>query len=182
MNQTKNCHWWYCCTEMELGQNMNATERQESLQVKAFEQQERSRSRNDVMIRRLKNRERQRRYRARKRLEAEMNSTYVSDAVAMEKDGNDYNFVTLVHRKRNWKKDARRAHACSDQTPSTAAVSSVASNIESQTLFSEPGVTTEAQQPRASHPENGLSLRNSETQKPNLGRRNWKAEARKMTN
>ncbi|KAJ8774463.1 hypothetical protein K2173_016909 [Erythroxylum novogranatense] len=137
------------------------TESLDSLKMKTFEQQESSRSWNNIMMHRLKNRERQRRYRTRKRLETEMKMTCVPDQspvvnVEVEMNGNDRNFVAQVHCKRNWKKDAR-ANACKDSDD----------------------VIAEAPQMKALHAENPPSLQNSGTYRPNIGRRNWKAEARK---
>ncbi|BBH02887.1 hypothetical protein Prudu_013595 [Prunus dulcis] len=96
------------------GKDMNAAQTQDSFIMKPIDQRERTRSRNDVLTRRLKNRERQRRYRARKRLEADMKKPSIikqspPPQVEVQMNGFVSNYVPRVHCKRDWKKDARRA-------------------------------------------------------------------------
>ncbi|AAF25965.1 hypothetical protein AtNW77_Chr1g0036531 [Arabidopsis thaliana] len=81
----------------------------------------------EVMIRRMKNRERQRRYRARKRMREEEagnddNLSFETMGKQEEEEEEDEglefngpsgyveNFVRRVYCDRNWKKEARRAH------------------------------------------------------------------------
>ncbi|GAB2212153.1 hypothetical protein Droror1_Dr00025502 [Drosera rotundifolia] len=72
----------------------------------------------DIMYQRMKNRERQRRYRERKRLQAEnLNRSSSKSAPpanppaepSLKRTTNQH--ITRVHCTRDWKKDARRAHA-----------------------------------------------------------------------
>ncbi|KAJ9135051.1 hypothetical protein P3X46_032272 [Hevea brasiliensis] len=172
---------------MENRRNVNAIGTQDSIIMKSLEKKERLRSRNDIMTRRLKNRERQRRYRARKRLEADMKKSSVTNHSTtpqgdLEINENHNNYITRVHCKRNWKKDARRAHACKNlpEVPSAAVVSGLTLSTESQTQ-SALEAAIEPPLERKSHSENLLSLQSSET-KTNLGRRDWKAEARRKKN
>lgn len=174
---------------MENAQNMNATGTQDNFVVKPLDSNERSRSRSDIMTRRLKNRERQRRYRARKRLEADTKKAYVMSQLATpqvepEPNGNHNNYITRMPCKRNWKKDARRANACKnlEGTPTTTVVSDVALNIESQTVCLAPGIIADPPLERKIHCENSLSMPSSEIHKTKLGRRDWKAEARNKKN
>lgn len=171
---------------MENRPNLNATGTQDSDIMKPLEQKERFRSRNDMMTRRLKNRERQRRYRARKRLEADMEKSSVTNQSSipqgeLEINGNHNNYITRVYCKRNWKKDARRAHTCKSlQEASAAVISGVTLNSESQTHSLVPEVAIQPLIERKSHSENSLSMP-GET-KTSLGRRDWKAEARRKKN
>lgn len=84
----------------------------------------------EVMIRRMKNRERQRRYRARKRIREEAGideNLLFEEAVAttgqleeeeaeLECNGYVENFVRRVYCDRDWKKEARRAHLMMEKT------------------------------------------------------------------
>ncbi|XVF52356.1 hypothetical protein PTKIN_Ptkin05aG0012200 [Pterospermum kingtungense] len=165
---------------MEAGPNMNPTGTQGS-----FVTNTNSKSYNDIMTRRLKNRERQRRYRARKRLEADKQKSHVRNEptvpkVELQLDGILNNAMARVHCKRDWKKDARRAHICKRQedmlkasVPSTLTITS-----ENQTPCLPSGIRAEGPQEREGHSENSQNLVNCETRKPKLGRRDWKADAR----
>lgn len=154
------------------------------------------RSNNDIMTRRLKNRERQRRYRARKRLEAERNRDQTSQVlefrgnnthtpvylpqdshiVSQRKNAGSstqaidipiidtpQNFASRVHCRRDWKKDARRAHLDKQQK---AGGEKQLPSFNTQ-VNADPSVVTEAQ------PDN-----NDGTRRAVHSRRHWKAEAR----
>lgn len=77
----------------------------------------------EVMIRRMKNRERQRRYRARKRMreEAGIDESLSFETMGQQEEEEELefdgpssgyvdNFVRRVYCDRDWKKEARRAH------------------------------------------------------------------------
>ncbi|KAG7593701.1 hypothetical protein ISN45_Aa01g024860 [Arabidopsis thaliana x Arabidopsis arenosa] len=77
----------------------------------------------EVLLRRMKNRERQRRYRARKRMREEEagideNLSFETMGKQEEEEGLEFsgpsgyveNFVRRVYCDRDWKKEARRAH------------------------------------------------------------------------
>ncbi|KAM7525422.1 hypothetical protein LguiA_015324 [Lonicera macranthoides] len=106
--------------EMEARQNIYAPTTDLSI-MKPLGQREDSRSPPDLMTRRLKNRERQRRYRARKRLEADMkkascitNQPSPLQVNIQQVNSIISNFVSRIYCKRDWKKDARRAHVPND--------------------------------------------------------------------
>lgn len=129
---------------------------------------------NDIMTRRLKNRERQRRYRARKRLEADMQKSHVVcqptlPQVELQLDGILSNGITSVLCKRDWKKDARRAHICKgkEDTLNASVQSNLIITVESQTQSLTSKIKAE-----------GTLERDCETGKAKLGRRDWKADAR----
>ncbi|XP_058085931.1 uncharacterized protein LOC131233295 [Magnolia sinica] len=72
-------------------------------------------ARDDIMARRLKNRERQRKYRARKRLEADMRNAHLRNQPAsLQIDFQPRGVIRFEsrvnHHRRDWKKDARKAH------------------------------------------------------------------------
>lgn len=148
------------------------------------DQIEHTKSYNDAITRRLKNRDRQRRYRERKRLEAhskKASSINSSTQLQVEKqlNGNLTNGTTTrVHCKRNWKKDARMAHKLKGQ----AVVISHGPDISASTLANESGAPhlpvgmtaeplLESKLPSSSD--------NHETTSTRHGRRDWKADARK---
>jgi hypothetical protein len=168
---------------MENSKNMNAsTGTQENLMMNPPEQRHRTKGRLDIVTRRLKNRERQRRYRARKRLEAEIQKSCVTNEstlpqVELQQNGIHSLCVTRVHCKRDWKKDARRAHTPKDQevTPN----GTVTLTSESQTSCLPSGIKAEPPLEREWHPEISHSVVNSETHRTIVGRRDWKADARK---
>ncbi|XWS38748.1 hypothetical protein CRYUN_Cryun19dG0157000 [Craigia yunnanensis] len=144
-----------------------------------------TKSHNDIMTRRLKNRERQRRYRARKRLEADKQKSHVRSQptiqqVELQLNGILNNAMARVHCKRDWKKDARRVHICKGQedTLNASVQSTLIITTESQTPCLPSGGRAEGQPERECHSENSHNLVNCETRKPKLGRRDWKADAR----
>ncbi|KAL2348955.1 hypothetical protein Fmac_002955 [Flemingia macrophylla] len=164
--------------------NQNAAGTQDSSIVKSVDQRARSKGRNDIMTRRMKNRERQRRYRARKRLEAETNKSFVVEEAApvqveLQPNGNHY-FMTRVYCTRDWKKDARRAHVLKPQETN--------GSMDSPTMTSIPEVTCLAiGQMSETVPEREIqslssSIVSNETPRVVLCRRDWKAEARRKKN
>ncbi|GER35444.1 6-carboxy-5,8-tetrahydropterin synthase [Striga asiatica] len=94
------------------------------------DEKENGTSPDDILVRRLKNRERQRRYRARKRHQADLIKTsidnqssphihyqpipseFISVPVEVEspEGSSSPDHLTRVHCQRDWKKDARNAH------------------------------------------------------------------------
>lgn len=141
----------------------------------------------DTLVRRLKNRERQRRYRARKRHEADLKKALVphqsislhyqhmpaeSVAVPVEaevlKHLSPTDYVTRIHCRRDWKKDARRAHLL-DNSNTAASGGSLATFLESDVKSDiEP----------SSSQSHTLIFDNSATQRLQSNRRHWKTEAR----
>lgn len=168
---------------MVNGQSMSTAQGQDNSTSQLVNQRD-TKTHNDIMIRRMKNRERQRRYRARKRLEADTKKSSISDQspppVEKQMNGVISNYTPRVHCKRNWKKDARRAHILEgpEVTPNGYVSPSVVSNRESQTSLSS-GTKAEAPFERESHPDVSTNLVGCETHKAKSGRRNWKADARK---
>ncbi|XP_052210115.1 uncharacterized protein LOC127813266 [Diospyros lotus] len=133
------------------------------------DQREQMKSNSDLMTRRLKNRERQRRYRARKRLEADMKkgSTLTNASplqVEMQGSGVVGNHVSTVHCKRNWKKDARSAHAAMSRV-------STSTNECLGEAEAKPLVQSEI-------PSVNFIVQNGSERSVTPGRRHWKAEAR----
>ncbi|XWS62148.1 hypothetical protein CRYUN_Cryun07bG0186200 [Craigia yunnanensis] len=131
------------------------------------------------------NRERQRRYRARKRLEVDMQKSHVLNQptipqVELQLNGILSNGTTRVHCKRDWKKDARRAHICKGQedTLNASVQSTFIITVESQTPCFPSGIKVEGSIEIECLSENSHNLGNCETRKPMLGRRDWKADAR----
>lgn len=126
----------------------------------------------DIMYQRMKNRERQRRYRERKRLQADMNNKSVrvneptppslplppppSSAIV------PYQNVTRVRCTRDWKKDARRAHHTAKQ----------------ETADVTHGIQVSEHKSKNDIPANPSGLENGEKSKMKSIRRDWKAEAR----
>lgn len=166
---------------MENSKNMNVTGTQESSVMKPLEQRQRTRGHLDIVTRRLKNRERQRRYRARKRLEAEIKKSYVTNEstlpqVELQQNGIHNPSMTRVHCKRDWKKDARRAHAIKVQQ---VIPNGTVNSSESQTSNMPFGVKAEPLLEIECHSEITNGLVNSETHRTIVGRRDWKADARK---
>lgn len=164
---------------MENGRSMNVAGTQGSLIMNTLDQRDLS---NDVMARRLKNRERQRRYRARKRLEADMKkSSVLNHSTTQQGDlqlnGSLSNGVARVYCKRDWKKDARRATKSRDQECAlNGFVKPFTLTTESQSVFPSENKAV-AQTPVEWE---SLSLANFETNETKVGRRDWKADARKM--
>ncbi|KAB2039223.1 hypothetical protein ES319_D03G199400v1 [Gossypium barbadense] len=152
---------------MEDELNMNPSGAQGTLVTNSS-----TKSYNDIMTRRLKNRERQRRYRARKRLEADMQKSHVLNQptipnAELQLNGILNNVTKRVHCKRDWKKDARRAHIYKAQEGSISTVETQASCLPSVDPIG-----------RECSSEDSPNLQNYETRKPKLGRRDWKADAR----
>lgn len=162
---------------------MNAAQGQDNSTSQLVNQRD-TKTHNDIMIRRMKNRERQRRYRARKRVEADTKKSSILDQspppLEPQLNGVISNYTPRVHCKRNWKKDARRAHILegSEVTPNGYVSPTVVSNRETQTSLSS-GTKAEALFERESHPDVSTNLVGYETHKARSGRRNWKADARK---
>ncbi|GMJ16072.1 hypothetical protein HRI_005276300 [Hibiscus trionum] len=144
-----------------------------------------TKSYNDMMTRRLKNRERQRRYRARKRLEADMQKSHVLSQPTIPKmdlqlNGTLNNGTARVYCKRDWKKDARRAHLFKGQETHNAIIqSTLSTTVESQISFFPTEIREEGSTGKECQLESYGNLQNCETRKPKLGRRDWKADARK---
>ncbi|KAB2088548.1 hypothetical protein ES319_A03G005400v1 [Gossypium barbadense] len=147
---------------MEDELNMNPSGAQGTLVTNSS-----NKSYNDIMTRRLKNRERQRRYRARKRLEADMQKSHVLYQPTIPNAELQLNGI-LNNVTRDWKKDARRAHIYKAQEGSISTV-----EIQASCLLSVDPVGRECSS------EDSPNLQNYETRKPKLGRRDWKADARK---
>ena len=174
---------------MENGKIIDSSIIKDGFMIKTLDEEELSKSHNDITTKRLKNCERQRRYRARKRLEADTKKASVTNQptpqqVEVELNGHHNNSVTPNPCKRNWKKDARRAHACKnlEETHNAAVITALPFNIKSQTVCSAPGIMTGPSQERESHSKNSVSLWISETPETKYGRRDWKAEARRNKN
>lgn len=90
----------------------------------------------EVMIRRMKNRERQRRYRARKRMreEAGIDESLSFETMGQQEEEEELefdgpssgyvdNFVRRVYCDRDWKKEARRAHLIMNKAQDGSCVS-----------------------------------------------------------
>lgn len=173
---------------MENGQNMNALGKENSFVMNPLNERDHAKSNSDIMNRRLKNRERQRRYRARKRLEADMKKACTinySTPLQIEMQVNEVpsNCLTSIHCRRDWKKDARRAHAVKEQE-----VMSNGPVIAGLTLANESRATllpsgAEAKPPTESElqSKNSPVYDNSEI-RATPGRRHWKADARNKKN
>ncbi|KAJ4847813.1 hypothetical protein Tsubulata_011763 [Turnera subulata] len=164
---------------MDNGQNINGAGAYGGFGMKSLHPKEGTESHNDIATRRLKNRERQRRYRARKRLEADRKRAPPTNKSSLpqvqhEQTGNHYTTISLLPAKRNWKKDARRAH----ETLSTSISSVAAQNIASQMLCLASGSIPEPPMEWKLHAEDPLGLPTGEQCKMYLSRRDWKSEAR----
>lgn len=149
----------------------------------------------DILVRRLKNRERQRRYRARKRHEADLRKASIVDqstplhyqqmpteflSVPVEVDISvnvtSPDCLTRVHCQRDWKKDARTAHIHKKQEMSPIGHSNSGTGApgESAATFVECGVQADLMPNHSNTP----ILDNSATHGLQSSRRHWKAEAR----
>ncbi|KAJ0052468.1 hypothetical protein Pint_03434 [Pistacia integerrima] len=167
---------------MENGQSMNDVGAHDSLMMTTLDRRDHNKGRNDIMARRLKNRERQRRYRARKRLEADLKKPTVinqplTPQVDLQLNASLSNCVDRVYCKRNWKKDARRASIFKGEEDTINGSVKPAFNYttDSQTLL-PPG--NKAETSLENKFVSSLGLVNIETNKTKLRRRDWKAEAR----
>lgn len=177
---------------MENGESMNMSQVQDSFSMELVNQREPSKSQNDIMMRRMKNRERQRRYRARKRLEADLKKSSVPSVIEQstpvpvvepQSNGIVSNYSASVHCRRDWKKDARRAHILKDSEVfrNGSLITVPVLSSENHTLGFSSGSKAELSLQRESHPEASLDVGNA-TQRTTLGRRDWKADARKKKN
>ncbi|EXB99722.1 hypothetical protein L484_023252 [Morus notabilis] len=166
---------------MENGQSVSSCQMQGNLSVELVGQREHSITHNDIMTRRMKNRERQRRYRARKRLEADLQKSNIIEQPTSQVKEVQPNSVVSKHCRRDWKKDARRAHVLKnpDASPNGSAIIIPVLSSESQTLGLSSGTEAEFPVQRESHPETSLDIVNHLMHRTATGRRDWKAEARK---
>lgn len=171
---------------MENLQNKHGSETESSFPMKLIDEGKDYRIDNDIMTRRLKNRERQRRYRARKRLEEEIKKASAvkptQTGTYFQPNGIANNPLTRVHCSRNWKKEARSANVCRGLEASCNS-----SNITARTSTSESQMqcvpsNLEPQLETQSRSEPATEQLISETAKKVLSRRNWKADARKKKN
>lgn len=140
---------------------------------------------NDVMYRRLKNRERQRRYRQRKRIQTDASNAHVTNQssqmqiVSLPTNGTVEKFVTRVYCKRDWKKDARRVHAANADATSSGLPSNCQS-LSSENhmprvslgMQEEQTLKNEGPSENYSRPSDSVNMINKRK------RRDWKAEAR----
>lgn len=170
---------------LRMENNQSAAGIQDKSMMKSVDQRGRSKGRSDMVTRRLKNRERQRRYRARKRLETETKKPFVVEEtptlqLELRPTENHNNFMTRIHCNRDWKKDARRAHVAKpqeingyiDPSPKLA-------NIPVVTC-SAAGNKSETMLERENQSGTSSMVNNETTPRIVLGRRDWKAEARRM--
>ncbi|OVA01244.1 hypothetical protein BVC80_1653g7 [Macleaya cordata] len=173
-------------SQMENECSMNTLNTQDGYAMKPLDQREANRSHEEILARRVKNRERQRRYRARKRLEADMKKAYhVNQSItpflleAQIQTGFIDKCVNRVPCHRDWKKDARRVHISkepevSQTEPQLRSLNS--SNHESPNTF--PSENKEKQlSVYELKSEHQLSF-NAEANGATHGRRDWKMAAR----
>lgn len=141
---------------------------------------------NDVMHRRLKNRERQRRYRQRKRSEVGSGDARVTnpssqmEIVSLPTNGTSEQFVTRVHCKRDWKKDARRVHAVNVEATSNG-VPSKCQSLSSNNHTPHASLTMQEEEQTSKKEACSESYSRSGDTDKIIGkrrRRDWKAEAR----
>lgn len=160
---------------------------QDNSMMKSIDQRAHSsKGRGDLLTRRLKNRERQRRYRARKRREAGTTNSFVVEQAAavqveLQPNGNYNNFVTRIYCNRDWKKDARRAHIMKHQEMNRFIDhSSTLTNVPVVTCL---GIGNKSETMLDRKTQSGSSsVVYNETPRTVLGRRDWKAEARRKKN
>ncbi|KAB2632234.1 hypothetical protein D8674_028481 [Pyrus ussuriensis x Pyrus communis] len=162
---------------------MNVAQTEDSFIMKPIDQRERTRNRNDIQTSRMKNRERQRRYRARKRLEADLKKSSIirqPTTPEVEVQRNEFIYTPRVYCKRDWKKDARSAHAfkAPEFTHNGYAIPTLTSISEGQSVFLS-GPMAELQLDSESRSEMIVNQNNCEMHVSNFGRRDWKADARK---
>lgn len=172
---------------MENGQSSRAAQGDGGFIMNPNVQREVIYGHNDIMLRRLKNRERQRRYRARKRLETDTNKSIIVQQstppiAELQSNGAMTNYTSRVLCKRDWKKDARRAHLLKnlDLTPgSNCLIAAPISFSESQALC-----LSSVEQSSQRETQSGIShdLDNGEIPRTTPGKRDWKADARKKKN
>ncbi|GAB4834739.1 hypothetical protein Ancab_033003 [Ancistrocladus abbreviatus] len=140
--------------------------------MESDDQNKQSKSLDDIMYQRLKNRERQRRYRERKRLQEEIKkASLINQSTPLQLEappsGSLHHCKTRVHCVRDWKKDARRAHA------QALASQHQACYLASGTEGAEPDLKSEVPSAVSPNPDDSEKLRTK------AGRRDWKTEARK---
>ncbi|CAI9772444.1 unnamed protein product [Fraxinus pennsylvanica] len=155
-----------------------------------------TRNHDDLLNRRLKNRERQRRYRARKRHETDLKKALTSNQstpvqyqkvstenqstplqVKVSQNVTSPDSVTPVHCQRDWKRDARRAHANTEQeikyrTPSNSGTLTLCGGPSLQSGLKVVSQMNSGIQSSDPIPEDNT------TQRSVPSRRHWKAEAR----
>ncbi|XP_051129159.1 uncharacterized protein LOC127250055 [Andrographis paniculata] len=173
---------------MDNGQNSDCNQMDGSM-VLHLEKKESMRSPDNILVRRLNNRERQRRYRARKRREADLKKASTTDqsisphqyqhmpaefvSVPVEVEAlqtlTPTDYVTRVHCQRDWKKDARRAHMLEKQESSPV----VQTNFEAAVVMESVTKSNLV----SSHSTPSI-FDNNATRKLVPNRRHWKAEAR----
>ncbi|KAJ7953459.1 FAM50A-like protein [Quillaja saponaria] len=173
-------------TFLELWKSWDAAGTEDSYVMKPVDQRARTKGCHDIMTRRLKNRERQRRYRERKRLEAEKKKSSVVEKttpvqVELLPNGVYSNCMKRIYCKRDWKKDARRAHAIMDHEATANGSLSPPSVLSSETQASSSASGNKAE-PSLEREFQSLSASNGEAPRVVLGQRDWKAEARKKKN
>ncbi|GAA0139242.1 hypothetical protein LIER_00828 [Lithospermum erythrorhizon] len=134
-------------------------------------------SNHDDISRRIKNRERQRRYRARKRLLTDLRKAKAIDISAppstnLPYDQTPQHFVTRVLCRRDWKKDARRAHLLREEE--------TGSNTPSfpETVLTNEGQTSPALAGCTYNQLCSSGNLHDETRKHIPSRRQWKVDAR----
>lgn len=168
---------------MENRQSMNAVGAHDGIMMNSLDQRNHNKSRNDIVARRLRNRERQRRYRARKRIEADLKkSTVINQSLTPQVDqqlnASLSNFIDRVYCKRNWKKDARSASTFKSQgdTINGSLLKPALNHTTDSHTLSPSGNKEETPLENKFCASRGMV--NIETNKTKLGRRDWKAEAR----
>ncbi|XP_059641048.1 uncharacterized protein LOC132283152 [Cornus florida] len=171
---------------MESEQNVNGSRAEDSF-VMDLDQRELARSDEDIMARRIKNRERQRRYRARKRLEADMKKASVINQkpppqVELQVNGIVNNCITRIYCQRNWKKDARKIHAVKEVVSIGPLISDLTSGSESQASSLPSGANPERPLGNGFCSNKSPILDSSGSERNASGRRHWKAEARNKKN
>uniref|UniRef100_A0A5B6YLQ1 BZIP domain-containing protein n=2 Tax=Davidia involucrata TaxID=16924 RepID=A0A5B6YLQ1_DAVIN len=171
--------------EMENEQNMDAPGTGDSFLMKPLDDSEHAKSHNDIMARRMKNRERQRRYRARKRLEADMKKASITNqSIPLQVNGIINNCTTRIYCQRDWKKDARRAHTIKERevTSNGPVIPDLISASECQAPPLLSGVSAETPLESEFCSITSPMLDNSGKDRIASGRRHWKAEARSKKN
>ncbi|CAO2819606.1 unnamed protein product [Amaranthus hypochondriacus] len=144
-----------------------------------------SKTLDDALHRRLKNRERQRRYRERKRLKVDSTHAHVTNQesdmqiIPLLTNVTVEQVVTRIHCRRDWKKDARRAHA-NNEPICNVQPSSGQSLASEDHMPHVPSRTQEAEQTwkREASSVSNVCLNEGEKFRIKRGRRDWKAEAR----
>ncbi|KAH6831001.1 hypothetical protein C2S53_006767 [Perilla frutescens var. hirtella] len=161
------------------------------------DEKEADRSPDDILVRRLKNRERQRRYRARKRQEADLRKASSVDQstpphyqqihteflsapleVEVSVNGTAPDYLTRIHCQRDWKKDARTAHIHKKQETCPFNNAGTVISASSSATFVDGGHQTNL----PSNLSNTPALDNGATHGLQSSRRHWKAEARNKKN